>query len=545
MDSAGNAYVTGDTSSTNFPTKNPLQPANGSYDNAFISKLDPTGSALVYSTYFGGSDEADGFAIGVDAVGNASIAGYTLSPTDFPTKNPIQSAYGGGPYDGYVARLNAAGTSLDFSSFIGGSNGEIVGALAVDPAGNLFLAGYTNSTDFPTTPGAFQPAAGGVSDVFVMKIATTTSPLSLVVNTTDDEINPGNGTTSLREAITAANAAPGSSISFDPAVFPARWQRHDSAHRRRPAPNAGVEVERDHRWARRKALAITGGGAGSNFSVFTVDAGVTATLSGLTVTGGHSLGVAGGIFNQGTLTLNDSAITSNSSASGGGLFSSGTIALNNCTVAANTGDQVGGIFDFSAKGATLINCTIANNTGDVVGGIVHNSSAVMLLIGCTVAGNRAVNGPGGGIEFDTSTLTLRNSIVAGNFFGAAPTTVPGDIVKTAGAGMPDLISMYNLIGAGGSGGVVASLHNLVGVDPRLGPLQDNGGPTQTMALLDGSPAFNAGSRRCAWRRDHRPAWAAARVERHGRHRGLRIPDRPCGTKPRGQHNSRQCHRRQR
>src|SRR5215470_16498427 len=89
VDASGNAYVAGKTGSINFPTKNPLQPASGGGDDAFVAKLDPSGSALVYSTYFGGSalDEAHGIA--VDTAGNAYVTGQTSS-TNFPTKNPFQ-----------------------------------------------------------------------------------------------------------------------------------------------------------------------------------------------------------------------------------------------------------------------------------------------------------------------------------------------------------------------------------------------------------------------------------------------------------------------
>ena len=95
VDSSGNAYVTGLTYSTNFPTMNPLQPAKGGGIDAFVTKINPTGSALVYSTYLGGSADDEGFGIAVDSTGNAYVAGWTSS-TDFPTMNPLQPAYGGG-----------------------------------------------------------------------------------------------------------------------------------------------------------------------------------------------------------------------------------------------------------------------------------------------------------------------------------------------------------------------------------------------------------------------------------------------------------------
>ena len=96
MDSAGDAYVTGDTTSTNFPTANPLQPTLWRQRrDAFVAKLNPAGSALVYSTYLGGSGEDDGYGIAVDSAGNAYVTGYTQS-TNFPTANALQSTLGGG-----------------------------------------------------------------------------------------------------------------------------------------------------------------------------------------------------------------------------------------------------------------------------------------------------------------------------------------------------------------------------------------------------------------------------------------------------------------
>ena len=96
VDSAGNAYVTGITQSTDFPTMNPLQPAYGGGDqDAFVAKINPTGSALVYSTYLGGGENDLGYGIAVDSAGNAYVTGATSS-TNFPTMNPLQPAYGGG-----------------------------------------------------------------------------------------------------------------------------------------------------------------------------------------------------------------------------------------------------------------------------------------------------------------------------------------------------------------------------------------------------------------------------------------------------------------
>jgi hypothetical protein len=122
VDSSGNAYVTGRTASTNFPTMNPLQPTygGGTYDT-FVAELNPTGSALVYSTYLGGSGDDGAYSIAVDSSGNAYVTGRTAS-TNFPTMNPLQPIFGG-IYDAFVAELNPTGSALVYSTYLGGPGG--------------------------------------------------------------------------------------------------------------------------------------------------------------------------------------------------------------------------------------------------------------------------------------------------------------------------------------------------------------------------------------------------------------------------------------
>jgi Beta-propeller repeat len=168
-DTAGNAYVTGYTDSADFPTSNPLQPAIGGETDAFITKLNDMGSALIYSTYFGGSGGDVAYAIATDSLGNAFISGYTSS-IDFPTVNPLQGASGGNN-DAFVAKLDPGGSSLFFSTYLGGSGSDIASGVAVDNSGKVYVTGQTNSADFPTK-NAFQPTyAGGGGDAFVTKIS--------------------------------------------------------------------------------------------------------------------------------------------------------------------------------------------------------------------------------------------------------------------------------------------------------------------------------------------------------------------------------------
>ena len=155
VDSSGNAYVTGFTTSTNFPTMNPLQATYGGGYDAFVAEINPTGSALVYSTYLGGSGDDFGRGIAVDSSGNAYVIGNTLS-TDFPTMNPLQPA-NAGDGDAFVAQLNPTGSALVYSTYLGGSGYDSGLGIAADSSGNALVTGYTLSINFPTM-NPLQPA---------------------------------------------------------------------------------------------------------------------------------------------------------------------------------------------------------------------------------------------------------------------------------------------------------------------------------------------------------------------------------------------------
>jgi hypothetical protein len=182
-DSSGNAYITGDTESPNFPIAHPLQAASGGglcfgtpCADAFVTKLNPAGSALVYSTYLGGNGFDGGFGIGVDSSGNAYVTGSTESP-DFPNVSPIQAFSGDGSFDAFVAKLNPAGAALVYSTYLGGSGSNDGEGIAVDSSGNAYVTGSTDSTNFPTA-NPLQAFSGGQADAFVAKIGAGVSPPS-------------------------------------------------------------------------------------------------------------------------------------------------------------------------------------------------------------------------------------------------------------------------------------------------------------------------------------------------------------------------------
>jgi hypothetical protein len=170
IDASGNAYVSGFTSSI-FPTTPGAAQTlyGGGFSDAFVVKLNPLGSAAVYSTLLGGSGNDEAEAIVVDAAGNACIAGYTDS-TNLPVYDAPQPSTGG-EGDALVACLNASGTAWTMVSYLGGSNVDQAFAMAIDASGNLYVAGDTYSPDFPITAGVFQPGNAGGYDAFLAKLS--------------------------------------------------------------------------------------------------------------------------------------------------------------------------------------------------------------------------------------------------------------------------------------------------------------------------------------------------------------------------------------
>src|SRR5688572_27814964 len=177
VDGAGSAYVTGNTTSTNFPvTPGAFNPNLSGFSAAFVTKFDPSGSVLVYSTFLGGSGSNETSGIAVDADGNAYVTGGTSS-ADFPTTSGAFQTSRRGPSDAFLTKLNPTGSVLVYSTYLGGSNEEpTTGRIAVDAAGNAYVTGGTWSPDFPTTAGAFDTRFKG-ADAFVTKLDPSGSQL--------------------------------------------------------------------------------------------------------------------------------------------------------------------------------------------------------------------------------------------------------------------------------------------------------------------------------------------------------------------------------
>jgi M6 family metalloprotease-like protein len=180
VDDSGYAYVTGYTYSSGFPT------TVGAYDrthngdsDVFITKLNQDGSNLIYSTFLGGGDPGpdEGYAIAIDGSGKAYVTGYTYN-TDFPTTSgAFDRVYNLG-WDAFCTKLNATGSGLSYSTFLGGTNHEVGRAIAVDGSGYAYVTGWTQSSGYPTTVGAYDVSFYGMEDAFVTKVATNGASLA-------------------------------------------------------------------------------------------------------------------------------------------------------------------------------------------------------------------------------------------------------------------------------------------------------------------------------------------------------------------------------
>jgi hypothetical protein len=164
----------GGTTSNNFPVNNPVQPSLNGVQDVYIVRMKNDGSALDFSTYLGGAGAEIASSIAVDAAGAAYVTGLTNS-VDFPTISAVQSSIGGSPpfssIDAFVTKLNASGTAIIYSTYLGGAGTDQGLGIAVDTAANAYVTGFTFSSNFPTTPSPIH--LSGLSDAFVTKLGAS------------------------------------------------------------------------------------------------------------------------------------------------------------------------------------------------------------------------------------------------------------------------------------------------------------------------------------------------------------------------------------
>ncbi len=306
---------------------------------------------------------------------------------------------------------------------------------------------------------------------------------SLVVNTTSDSANPGSGLNTLRQAIACADSlgAGTHAITFGDGSASGGTNFTDGTAHTIQLTSALPDLASNITITGPAAnlLTINGEGQTGGFRVFTIDSGDTVTLSGMTISNGYTSGLGAGIDNKGSLTINACTISNNATAQsseGGGIYSDGPLTINNSTLTGNTARYGGGI-EADQGNLTITNSTFSGNglANEGAGGAMDIGSGTgsATLTDCTITNNQA--NEGGGISFGSlnTTINAYNTILSGN-------TAKLD---------PDLV---DLNGVGGTLSA-ASSNNIVGGNALLAPLGNYGGPTQTVALLAGSPAIGAGA----------------------------------------------------
>jgi hypothetical protein len=458
-----------------------------------IPTIDQRGEGRVGDTDIG-AFESQGFTLTADAASapqSAAVGTAFDNPlaVTVTANNPVEPVNGGVVrFDNPPAGSGARAIFLDPNSPLGFSTAQTFsvtvanGQAVVDVAPSNTFGSYTVTAS----------AAGAPDASF--RLTNTGGFFNLIVNTTSGDRFAGAGLLSLPLAIAFADLdGRPSQISFDPTVFDTPQTITLTGGQLELTDTTGPETI----WGPAAGVTVSGGGLSR---VFQVDTGVAAIFSGLTITGGNSASDnGGGLSNDGWLSLIGCTVSGNSAGGGGGgLSNTGTLNLTNCTVSGNsTSANGGGLSNTGTLG--LIGCTVSGNSAGGGGGGV-SCFGMVDLINCTVSGNSAGGGGGGGVS-NAGTIALTNCTVSGNSAGAggggirniATLTLNNSIVANSATG-GDIYNHGTITGSqnlieDGSGGLADTI---IG-DPMLGPLADNGGPTQTMVILPGSLAIDTGS----------------------------------------------------
>jgi parallel beta-helix repeat protein len=512
---------------------------------------------------------ANSAATGGGLVSSGSFAALTLTNTIVAAQKAggdIAGALGDG------STHNLIGDGSGMTGVSDGSQGNLVGTAQAPIDPRLAPLGDYGGPTLTMALRAGSPAIGGGGpgastndqrgfardgdgDIGAFQGEGTT----LVANTTVDGVGTGPGQLSLRQAVNLANVQDAAATITFGTLFDTSQTITLTAGQLALTSAATISIDGPGP----ELLSISGDHASR---VFIVDSGVTASISGLTITGGNArYGYSGGgLENEGTSTLADVTLSGNSaSGNGGGLYNAGgTTTLFDCILSGNSANNNGGGLYNSSGTATLSGCTVTGNSASAFGGGLTNRGGMLSLSDCTISGNSAVGGGGGCVNGGTlslsdctisgnsasgnggglangGTLTLTNVTVNGNSASGnggglfndgnaslvnvtvSANSSPGTFAVDTG-GSPGILTLFNtIVGGQKAGGDIEgtvesdSAHNLIGdgsgmdgmsngsqgnqigtthapIDPQLVPLGDYGGPTFTMPLLAGSPAFGAG-----------------------------------------------------
>jgi hypothetical protein len=411
VDASGSAYVTGRTTSSDFPTTPGAFDAtfNGGPSDTFVTKFTSTGSSLAFSTYLGGSGDETGSAIAVDASGSAYVTGQTAS-SNFPTTpGAFDTTFNGGTADAFVTKLGSTGSSLAFSTYLGGSGNEAGRGVALDNSGSSYLAGFTVSSNFPTTPGAFDATFnGGASDTFVTKFTSTGSSLAFSTYLGGGGIDNGTGiSVGMSGDAHVTGETQSSNFPTTPGTFDPTYNGNDDVFVTKLA-STGSSL----------AFSTYLGGTGSDFGIgITLDGSGSAYLAGLTNSSNYPTtpGAFDTTFNGGLadafatkLTSTGSSLAFSTYLGGGGNERGTAIALDGFGNAHVTGQTTSsnfpttpGAFDttfnggvdafvtkFAASGSSLALSTYLGGTGNDLGaGIALDATGNAYVTGATSSSN--------------------------------------------------------------------------------------------------------------------------------------------------------------
>lgn len=437
-----------------------LSPAIGKGFNPLGLTNDQRGGPFVRGAAVDiGAYQRQTLALVVDTLSDVDNGGF--APKDLSLREAIG-----------LANANPGADAITFAPTL--NNGTVtLGGTQLTISGDLTLTG----------PGAARLTVSGNDLSRVLNFGSGTYSLSGVRVTSGRSSEHGGGilnagTLSIADAIISGNTADGSGGGIYSSGTLVIANSTISGNRSNFEFGGGVRTT--------GTLTLTNSTISGNFADQRgggVDATGGLTAAGTTISGNSTLGSGGGIFVADHVSvITTSTISGNSAYDGGGIVNSAVMTISRSTVSANRSDGHGGGISNYADSLTVANATLFGNSAFGFGGGIYNTS-VLSVSSSTVVGNDSET-EGGGIFTSTTTTTLRSSIISGNTLGADPSDLYG--------GFPGAAN--NLIGsAATSAGLTNGVNgNIVGADPKLGPLASNGGPTQTMALLAGSPAINKG-----------------------------------------------------
>jgi hypothetical protein len=414
VDDDGSAYVTGWTFSTEstFPvTVGPDLTYNGSQD-AFIAKVNVSGTALDYCGYIGGSSSDSGWGIAVDGDGNAYITGGTSSTeANFPVTVGPDLIYNGG-HDVFIAKVNASGTALDYCGYIGGSNYDLGRGIAVDDDGSAYITGSTRSTEstFPVTVGP-DLTYNGSQDAFIAKVV---EPSIWYVD--GDVPTSGNGTSWEEAFKTIQEAIDATDVDDEIWVKKGAYYLDSTIEANKPvamyAGFDGTENQRDQREWQNNVTIVNGQDTVQCFWV-TAD----ATIDGFTIAHGYTAWGGGGMYNDNCspLVANCTFLDNYAGANGGGGMHNwnGSPTVTNCIFSGNNSDSNGGggMLNMSCPSPKITSCIFSENEA-IWGGGLHNHSSSPTITNCIFDRNSATDG--GGIHNRESSSTMTNCTFSGN-----------------------------------------------------------------------------------------------------------------------------------